>query len=68
MVGGPKMLGILQQVSSGYLSSWTSPILGVPLITPITTATRCDTVDQQFLAQEATLDDVIPLEIGYLSS
>ena len=62
------MLDILQQVSSGYLSSWSSSILGVPLITPITTPTRCDTVDNRFLAQEAILDDVVPLEIGYLSS
>jgi len=28
------MLDILQQVSSRYLSSWSSSILGVPSITP----------------------------------
>ena len=38
------------------------------LNTPITTPTSCDTADHQFLAQEAILDDVIPVEIGYLSS
>jgi len=34
----------------------------------MTTPTSCDTADHQFLVQEAILDDVIPVEIGYLSS
>ena len=62
------MLDMLQRVSSGYLSSWSSSILGVQLITPITTPTRCDTADHRFLVQEAIADDVMPLEIGYRSS
>jgi len=33
----------------------------------MTTYTSCDTADQ-FLVQEAIPHDVIPLEIGYLSS
>jgi len=32
------------------------------------TPTSCDTADHQFLVQETILDDVIPVEIGYLSS
>ena len=63
------MLDILQLVISGYLSSWCSSILGVQLNTPhMTTPISCDTTDHQFLVQEAILDDVIPVEIGYLSS
>ena len=62
------MLDILQQVVSGYLSSWSSSILGVQLNTPMTTPCSCDTVDHQFLVQEAILNDVISVEIGYLSS
>jgi len=34
----------------------------------MTTLTSCDTADHQFLVQEAILDDVIPVDIGYLSS
>jgi len=34
----------------------------------MTTPTSCDTADHQFLVQEAMLDDVIPVEIGNLSS
>jgi len=34
----------------------------------MTTATRCDTTDHQFLVQEAILHDATPLEVGYLSS
>jgi len=34
----------------------------------MTTTTSCDTADHQLLVQEAVLDDVIPVEIGYLSS
>jgi len=33
----------------------------------MTTPATCNTADHQFLAQEAILDDVIPVEIGYLS-
>jgi len=33
----------------------------------MTTPTSCDTADHQFLVQEAIMDDVIPVEIGYLS-
>jgi len=57
------MLDILQ-----HLCSWSSSILGVPLSTPITTSTRYDIVDHQFLVQEAIPHDVMPLEIDYLSS
>jgi len=32
------------------------------------TPTSRDTADHQFLVQEAILDDVIPVEIRYLSS
>jgi len=62
------MLDILQQIWSGYLSSWTSSILGVPLSPPMTTPIRCDTKDNQFLVQETMPHDVMPLEIGYLSN
>ena len=62
------MLDILQQVWSGYLSSWSSSNLVVQLNTPMTTPTSCGTADHQFLEQETILDDVIPVEIGYLSS
>jgi len=34
----------------------------------MTTPTRCDTADHQFLVQEAVLDDVAPVEIGRFSS
>jgi len=62
------MLDILQQVTNGYLFSWSSSILGVQLNSPMTTPTGCDTADHHFLVQEAVLDDVMPVEIGYLSS
>jgi len=32
------------------------------------TPNMCDTADHQFLIQEATPDDVMPLDIGHLSS
>jgi len=54
------MLDILQQVSSGKF--------GIPLVTPMTPPTRCDTADHQFLVQEAIPHAVIPLEIGFFSS
>ena len=38
---------------------------GVQLNTPMTTPTSCDTADHQFLVQEAILDDVISVQIGY---
>jgi len=61
------MLDILQQISSGYLSSRSSSISRLPLSIPMTTARRCGTADHQFLVQEAIPDDVIALKIGYLS-
>jgi len=54
------MLDILQQVSSGYLSSWSTSILA--------TLTRCGMSDHKFLARETIPDDVMPLEIDYLTS
>jgi len=35
---------------------------------PMTAPTRCDTEDHQFLVQDAIPHDMMPLEIGYLSS
>ena len=59
------VLDILQQVSSGYLLSWSSSVWGgrLHLAPPTTTPIRCDAADHQFLVQKAIPDDECQLKL-----